>query len=318
MGPRHGALLGMASALNAAPPVQRLAALAPGAARSGVPGPVVQGVFLADGLDVSAKAAAAFKIFAASIPDGSASKFVQISPDVQISFEVSRYLAEARGDTSKQVELFDDFVGFFDSGTVGKLGGAHNIRNKKTIITIRLNPNFVAQNSPAVIAKTLAHELGAHVAPYADIFRRAAGDEGLTDEDIAHMEDRGQHKGAGDHAAIRERNETEYENIVRTMVDRLGGPDNRDAQDVVYHYVIDISRYDARGIAIEDAGLIQARAKQVLAQGDMAWALPYIHNHSSRPKGISALQVGLIGVTVLVGLLSTWLGYHRYFAEGGA
>jgi len=304
----------MATALNVGQPVQRLAAHA--LARGGQPlqPPVIQRQFLAEGLAVNAKAAAAFKIFAGSIPDDSESKFVQLSPNVLITFEVSPHLAEARGDTSKSVELFDDFIGSFETAA-GKLGGAQNISNKKTIITIRLNPDFVAANTPAVIAKTLAHELGAHVAPFADIFRRAAGPEGLNEEDIAHLEERGRHKGAGDHAAIRERKETEYENIVRTMVDRLGGPDNRDAQDVVFHYVLDISRYDERGIAIEDQGLILARAKEVLAQGDMAWALPYIHNHSSRPKGISALNAALIGVTVLVGLLSVWLSYHRFFAD---
>lgn len=295
---------------------RRTASLAEGRSRM-KPQPVMQGVFIDAALDGNAKAKQAFQIFTAAIPDRSASKFVQQADFVIIEFEVSPHLPEARGDTSKQVELFGDAIGKFENAP-GKLGGAEQIKNKKTYITIRLNGDFVANNSPPIIAKTLAHELGTHVAPFVDIFTRAHGDEGLTDKDIAFMSHRGHGKGAGDHAAIRDRTELDYENIVRTMAENLGGPKNADAQDVVYHYVLDIARYDELGMPMKDAGAIENRAQLILKDGGMAWALPYMQGRHAAKKSTGALAPALIALGIVAGLIGTWLAYHRIFASGQA
>lgn len=275
----------------------------------------VQGKFNPEGpFTENEKLNRAYMIFLASIPDESASAFARDADFIEVEFRIGK-TEGAKGNTSTNVDIGDDMVTSYENVGDKIEGGLGSVRNKKTYITIKLDTGFVQQNSAPVIAKTLAHELGTHVAPHVGLFERAYGNKGLKQKHIDPFSTKKKSKGAPEHQDIRERRNLEYENIVKNMALHLGGPKNHDAQDVVYEYVLDISRYDQHGEPIKnDPGSVTERFRYMINEGGVGWAKSYIDNRGTRSSGLSFRTKVFLGLGITLFLLSLYIGWHQKYS----
>ena len=123
----------------------------------------------------------------------------------------------------------------------------HDLKGRKDLqITIAANTNLITQGKKKyyIIARTLAHELAAHVAPYTNLLKNIRSGLGLTPmEQDALIGGHGQGGGAGEHAAIA-RGESEYELLVSTLADLM--PNVNDSYELALSYVQDVARYNPK------------------------------------------------------------------------
>lgn len=126
----------------------------------------------------------------------------------------------------------------------------HDLKGRRDLdITIAANTNLITEGKKYfIIARTLAHELATHVAPYKDILLNIRTGLGLTPmEQDALIEGFGGGGGAGEHAASA-RGETEYELLVSKLAGLMLSVE--DSYELALSYVQDVARYDPKSGAL--------------------------------------------------------------------
>jgi len=247
------------------------------------------------GFTKSEKAKQGWKIFQNIINSNLSTKWLQDSNEVIISFDV-RKLEKARGATEKHLEFGEhklQMSGMVDRtadwGNGWQVVKVSDLKNRRVLIDVVLEPEFIRNNPPYVIARTLAHEVGTHIVPYIEIFGRASTNEGLTAEDVELLEINAVGKGSGDHRAIRDRSHSHYETFVRQIAPNLSAAE---AREFVFSYLVDISRYDAKGMTMSDADTINANILRNLDA--IGWAQDYVPkervNQGIHPLAIQSNQ----------------------------
>lgn len=93
------------------------------------------------------------------------------------------------------------------------------------------------------LARTMAHELAGHVAPYVDILEKIKAGRGMSGADQDRILTGGARGGAMEHAGMVGGRNVEYDTLVHQMASRLS---TADAVAMAKDYLIDISRYDPR------------------------------------------------------------------------
>lgn len=140
----------------------------------------------------------------------------------------------------------------------------HDLKGRRDLeITIAANTNLITQGKKYfILARTLAHELAAHVAPYKNILLNIRAGLGLTPmEQTALIEGNGHGGGAGEHAAIA-RGESEYELLVSKLAALM--LDVEDSYELALSYVQDVSRYDPKtGALLKDSAQVNKQFQAI-------------------------------------------------------
>jgi len=156
----------------------------------------------------------------------------------------------------------------------------HDLKGRKDLqITIAANTNLITEGKEYfILARTLAHELAAHVAPYKNILLNIRTGLGLTPlEQTALTGGHGGGGGAGEHAAIA-RGETEYELLVSKLAELMLNVD--DSYELALSYVQDVSRYDPKtGAILKDSGQVN---KQFVAIAKHGWIQDIVRNRARK------------------------------------
>jgi hypothetical protein len=116
----------------------------------------------------------------------------------------------------------------------------HDLKGR-TEMDITLDASAESGRSYYLQARTFAHELAAHIAPYVDILEKIKRGEGMSKEDRDFVLAGGSSGGRGEHAGIVGGANQDYDELVRQMALKLSPVD---ALEMAEDYLLDISRYD--------------------------------------------------------------------------
>lgn len=134
-------------------------------------------------------------------------------------------------------------------------------------------------------ARTFAHELTAHIAPYIDILEKIKRGEGMSEEDQRFVTAGGSSGGRREHAGIVAGANQDYDELVRRMALKLSATD---ALDMAEDYLLDISRFDPKS----GIGLKQEEKEQFIrqfneAKGKIEW-VKELYSDSSAVRALIA------------------------------
>lgn len=113
----------------------------------------------------------------------------------------------------------------------------------RTQMDITINAAAGSDRKYFLQARTFAHELAAHVAPYIDILEKIKRGEGMSGEDRDRILTGGSRGGRGEHAGLVGGANREYDELVHQMARNLSVTE---ALQLAEDYLKDISRYDQK------------------------------------------------------------------------
>jgi hypothetical protein len=155
----------------------------------------------------------------------------------------------------------------------------------RTGMDITLDASAESGRAYYLQARTFAHELTAHIAPYIDILEKIKRGEGMSGKDQDFVTAGGGSGGRGEHAGIVGGANQDYDELVRRMALRLSPAD---ALDMAEDYLKDISRYDPKSGTV----LTQEKREQFVrqfneAKGQIDW-VKQLYSDSSAVKALIA------------------------------
>lgn len=258
------------------------------------------------------KAAEAYRLMRRGLPNDESSMWLEQEQKVTVNFLAKKLKATTNGDTEKLV-VFPTYGTCFHQLE----DRDPEVNNKAIEVNIQVNSNMLEDDktTSSDIAMTIMHELGAHVAPYVDVMKKITGSGGLDETDFKKLKRDFMQKASADHEDIRNRSTNNFENLVEGLAKSLAeAGDMEKAKKIVYSYLVNISRYDKKGVPEEDD---QEVVKQVFKTYlDIPWASAYLK--LDEPMKVRLERIlgkqwpSYVGGGAVVALILSYVAYYLF------